>query len=599
MDSHHKRSSVFGMILGNWTVLLCFEMLYKILGIAFLFPFFQYSLSLLPNMIGERYLSQENILKLLYCPPAILLLVGVFLLAGLFIYFELTALILYSEKGWRQDRITVWGLLKETTTKTAGLLRAKRLPVFLFLPVMLLSAFAMASGYLRKFQIPEFIMDYLAGNRPLFILFIAVIVLFHLLFFFYLFGFPALLLDRMSFRESWRESIRLLRRKKWRTAGILLLYVFIYVAVLFIVAVVCIGLLAGGVRLFYGAEAGRAPFRLYFLSWAGVWRLAASSLLSAILCAVIVALYHRYRGEGRPEPVKKSWTLGRLAGRSAAVLCTLVVLLFFGESEAGGRIWYPAELTTKVVAHRAGAAFAPENTVAALEQAIKDDADMAEIDIQQLKDGTLIVMHDTGFKRTTGMDLSVWEADYEQVKGLDAGSYFSDEFKGEPVPTLEDMLAAAKGRIQLMIELKPTGHEQDMVEGVLARIEKQDMREQCVVASMSLELLKRVKELEPDVKTVYISVLLLSERYDLEYLDAYSVETTSLTRELVAQAHSQGKQVYAWTANSENTMQKILRCQADGLVTDNPQLADYYLDTIGENRILESVIDLFFRADDD
>lgn len=192
------------------------------------------------------------------------------------------------------------------------------------------------------------------------------------------------------------------------------------------------------------------------------------------------------------------------------------------------------------------------------------------------------------------MDLPVWEAEYEQVKNLDAGSYFSYEFAGEPVPTLEDMLAAAKGRIQLMIELKLTGYEQNMVEGVLALIEKNEMQKQCMIASMSLELLQRVKELAPEMQTVYISVLLLSERYDLEHLDAYSVETTALTRSLVVQAHSQGKQVYAWTANSEKTMQKILNCQADGLVTDNSAQAFYYLDTLGKNLILESAIDLFF-----
>lgn len=594
MNSHHKMQTVFGMILRNWTVLLCFEIVYKIIGISFLFPFFEYSLSLLPKMIGENYLSQENILKLLYNPLAVLLIIGICLLAGLFIYFELTALILYSEKGWSQERITVWGLLKETAVKTAELLLPKRLPVFLFLPVMLLSAFAMASSYMRLFQVPEFIMEYLVGNRPLFILLMAVIVLFHLLFFSYLFGLPALLLNKMSFLNSWRESLRLLREKKLRTIGSLLFCTFIFMAILSGVAVVCICLLAGGVRLFYGADSGREQFRMYFLSWSGVWRLAASSLMSVIFCALIVVLYHQYRGEPRAESIKTSRTLKRLAGRTAVILCTLVVLLLFGESEAGGRIWHPAELATKVIAHRAGAAFAPENTVAALEQAITDKADIAEIDVQQLKDGTLIVMHDAGFKRTTGMDLPVWEAEYEQVKNLDAGSYFSYEFAGEPVPTLEDMLAAAKGRIQLMIELKPTGYEQNMVEGVLALIEKNEMQKQCMIASMSLELLQRVKELAPEMQTVYISVLLLSERYDLEHLDAYSVETTALTRSLVVQAHSQGKQVYAWTANSEKTMQKILNCQADGLVTDNSALAFYYLDTLGKNLILESAIDLFF-----
>ena len=69
-----------------------------------------------------------------------------------------------------------------------------------------------------------------------------------------------------------------------------------------------------------------------------------------------------------------------------------------------------------MIAHRAGAAFAPENTVAALNEAIEDGADMAEIDVQQLKDGTLVVLHDTNFKRTTGVDLNTWDTEYGQVK---------------------------------------------------------------------------------------------------------------------------------------------------------------------------------------
>ena len=53
MNSHHKMQTVFGIILRNWTVLLCFEIVYKIIGISFLFPFFEYSLSLLPRKLSE------------------------------------------------------------------------------------------------------------------------------------------------------------------------------------------------------------------------------------------------------------------------------------------------------------------------------------------------------------------------------------------------------------------------------------------------------------------------------------------------------------------------------------------------------------------
>lgn len=120
------------------------------------------------------------------------------------------------------------------------------------------------------------------------------------------------------------------------------------------------------------------------------------------------------------------------------------------------------------------------------------------------------------------------------------------------------------------------------------------MRGRCVVASMSLDVLRRVKELDPGMPTVYITALLLGRDFDLDYLDAYSVETSSLTRELVFRAHGQGRRIYAWTANSDRAIQKVLRCHTDGVITDNPLLAQYYLEAGGENLLLESACALFF-----
>lgn len=138
-----------------------------------------------------------------------------------------------------------------------------------------------------------------------------------------------------------------------------------------------------------------------------------------------------------------------------------------------------------------------------------------------------------------------------------------------------------------MIELKSTGREQGLEEQTLSLINKYGMQDQCMIASMDMEILKRVKSLEPDMQTVYISVLLLTQGQALKEIDAYSVETTSLSAELVYQAHLQGKQVYAWTANSERSINKILRCHTDGLVTDNVLLAQYYIE--------EKQADLFLR----
>ncbi len=78
---------------------------------------------------------------------------------------------------------------------------------------------------------------------------------------------------------------------------------------------------------------------------------------------------------------------------------------------------------TTAIAHRAGAEMAPENTLAAIEEASHAKADYAEIDVQETKDGELIVLHDSNFKRTTGVDKNVWDVNYNEVKTYDAGSF--------------------------------------------------------------------------------------------------------------------------------------------------------------------------------
>ena len=238
-----------------------------------------------------------------------------------------------------------------------------------------------------------------------------------------------------------------------------------------------------------------------------------------------------------------------------------------------------------VVAHRAGAKVAPENTVAALEQAIRDGAPIAEIDVQQLSDGTLIVMHDSNFKRTTGEDICVWDVEADALKTLEVGSGFSAAYRGEQIPTLEEMLACARGRITLMIELKYTGQEDAQEESVLTLLQDYDMVDECIIGSMNKGILQKMKELEPGISTVFIAHDLEEEDYELDYADSYSIEGMNLWDMamkggwimLVLALLSVGKSVYGWTANTSGAMLWIVNCGADGVITDDVRLLQTFL----------------------
>ena len=97
----------------------------------------------------------------------------------------------------------------------------------------------------------------------------------------------------------------------------------------------------------------------------------------------------------------------------------------------------------KVFAHRGASGYAPENTIVAIKKAIEMKADGIEIDIQLTKDGKIVVMHDWKVDRTTTGRGYVYELDYDYIKTLDAGQWFSKDFIGEAVPTLEEVLEYA------------------------------------------------------------------------------------------------------------------------------------------------------------
>lgn len=106
------------------------------------------------------------------------------------------------------------------------------------------------------------------------------------------------------------------------------------------------------------------------------------------------------------------------------------------------------------VGHRATAKFAPENTIAAIQRAIKEGVDLLELDIRQSKDGVFVIIHDATVNRTTNGRGRVDQMTLAQLQALDAGSWFADTFKDERIPTLKDALNAMKGRAKPDIDFK-------------------------------------------------------------------------------------------------------------------------------------------------
>ncbi|MEG1836121.1 MAG: glycerophosphodiester phosphodiesterase family protein, partial [Oscillospiraceae bacterium] len=108
----------------------------------------------------------------------------------------------------------------------------------------------------------------------------------------------------------------------------------------------------------------------------------------------------------------------------------------------------------EILAHRGASGTAPENSLSAFKKALKDGCDGFEFDIQQTKDGEIVVFHDWTLERTSNGKGNLKEFTLEELKKLDIGSWFSDEFKGEKIPTLEETLDFIPDDNFINIELK-------------------------------------------------------------------------------------------------------------------------------------------------
>jgi glycerophosphoryl diester phosphodiesterase len=226
-----------------------------------------------------------------------------------------------------------------------------------------------------------------------------------------------------------------------------------------------------------------------------------------------------------------------------------------------------------ISSHRGNSHLAPENTIPALESAILAESDYAEIDIQQSKDGTLVLHHDKSLQRTAGVNEFIWELTDEQLNKLDVGSWFSLDYLNTRIPTLEEVLIHCKDRIMLNIEIKITGKENALEENLVNLLEEYHFENQCVISSSNYNTLRKVKKLNDDIHTGLILSAVYGNFFDKEYIDFFSIRYNFVNKEVVTSAHRVGKEVHVWTVNSAREMERMKSLNVDAIITNKPSLA--------------------------
>jgi glycerophosphoryl diester phosphodiesterase len=238
----------------------------------------------------------------------------------------------------------------------------------------------------------------------------------------------------------------------------------------------------------------------------------------------------------------------------------------------------PIERGVSIHAHRGVTAQAPENTLGAVRAAIAAGADYVETDVQLSKDGVLVIAHDSDFSRLGGVSKKVWDLTYDEIRAIPLGVREPPEIRREATPTLDALLAEAKGHLKVNIELKYYGdHQPGLARKVIETVRAQGMLDQVVVQCLEYQPLLEVRQLAPEVPIGYL-LSFNAKRPSRLAVNFLSVEQKRLDRKFVLSAHQHGLQVLAWTVNTAKDMERLLDLGVDGLITDQSELARKTLD---------------------
>lgn len=233
---------------------------------------------------------------------------------------------------------------------------------------------------------------------------------------------------------------------------------------------------------------------------------------------------------------------------------------------------------TLIFAHRGSAGTHPENTMAAFEAAVKAGAEGLEIDIHLTKDGVPVVIHDDTVDRTTNGTGRVKDYTLEELKKLDAGSWFNANFEGAVIPTLEEVLHwMSPTSLLLNIELKSGVVRYEGIEQkALDLVRKYDLMERVIFSSFNHYSLVEIKRLEPSADTAILFMEGIYEPWDY----AKRIGASGLhcflpvaVPELFQGAAQAGMPVRPFPVNKDEHMAGLIKAGCAAIITDWPDKA--------------------------
>ncbi len=585
-----------GMFIKALPDVLIFELIYKLMLVAIGAPLLTLLLKYTMKVAHVRYLSDEKVWFYLKNPITIVAIIVILFFAVVFSFVEIAALTACYSCCAKGERLSVIGMFREGFFAFRKAFRGRGIISFItYMVYVPVAQFTIASGIFLAPVLPiiRTAMHSVDGKTAL-IVYIAIQLLFSMLIISYSYSLHYLILTGRPFPECLKESKKLFSGKKIKNALSLItwaLFILLATAVItFLISFVIIIFIKG-----VSSPQKALVSSLKVLRYESEIFSAISAFFAAP--AVMCWLTGRFfadvpEGEKITLPNRKSHRLRR--SHSAILYSSLIAgslilnysylgALHKGNISLNVGIFTP----TQVTAHRGASKKAPENTLAAFRYALDSGADYIELDVQLTKDEQLVVFHDEKLDRTTDGKGKLTDFTYEELQQLSAGSWFGKEgkFAEERIPLLSEVFELIGNDILLNIEIKNRGDALLTAEKTVDMINQYHFVDSCYVTSFSYAALKRVKQLDPNIKTGLIANVATTTAFtQLKYIDALSMNHLLVNSTVVNNAHQNGKRIFVWTVDNNSEIKNMMALGVDNIITNRPEKASeiVYSQNVGE-----------------
>ena len=243
-----------------------------------------------------------------------------------------------------------------------------------------------------------------------------------------------------------------------------------------------------------------------------------------------------------------------------------------------------------VIAHRGASAYAPENTLSAFKLAIEMRAEMIELDVAFSKDGVPVVIHDETLDRTTSGKGLVVNHTLAELKKMDTGSWFGAKFKGEPFPTLEEVLILTRGKIAVNIEIKHEAVTDEakggIVDKALSIVKSVGVQDQVIFSSFDYRVMEHLNKLAPAMPKAILYEKsqsddeLPSQLVEKYKVDAFNCSYKQLSDEWLKNLKNHDIPFMVYTVNDDERMRELVEKGAAGIFSDKPDVLKTIVDNL-------------------